>query len=441
MSTFTSSPPGTDGDTDTAASRPHSKSEPRRSLKIRSRTGEDLVRKHHALQVAGRGVRKPQRSIPPIGAMLARPLLLTLWVLIGGIVGFAVWGGKGYQATATVEFTSGGNDVALVQLEGESLAQKITTEPVIQRAATSIGQPVDELGEHVTATWQPQSLMVGVTAVATNGEDAVARANAVAQAAVGVVSDAVDQRLQAASSSANSMLLDQALADPDAELARRSQLGTSLGERQSSLGAESQSVYVSKAAHDAKPAGLTRSLSTAIGLAAGLFAGCLIAVLLGARGLRASSMGAVRRLAPGVEVHTPSEAPQVAARMVEGDESYLAVVVTRRASNVADVFTANLERILRAHGKTVTIVHPAATVDDETAPLLRVDAPDHVGDLVGTDVLVVVLDAGTESAAMLEGQSGFRMVILMRRFRTPVSDGLRAARAYGQATPTLVLGK
>lgn len=383
-----------------------------------------------------------QGSLPPIGAMLARPLLLTICVILGGLAGFAASGSEGYRATATVQFAVGGNDVALVGLEGQTLAHRMTTEPVIRRAATSIGQPATEIAANTTATWQPQSFLVLVTSVAASPEAAVARTNAVAQATIDVLRDSISERLADARSEANAMFRpEETLVDPDAEVARRSAVGGSLGQRQEGLGGQSGSVFIARAADEAQPAGLTKSLGTAIGSAVGLFAGCLIAVLLGIRGLRAWSPSVIRRLAPGVEVLTPTQAPQVAGRIVEAGETYLAVLVTRHSSAVAEAFTADMERILSTHGRTVKTIHAPATVDETTAPLLRADAPNKVDSLVGTDMLVVVLEAKSESAAMLEGRTGFHTVILMRRYRTLVSDGLSAARGYRRAMPVLMLAE
>jgi hypothetical protein len=374
--------------------------------------------------------------------MLARPLLLAICVILGGLAGFAAWGDKGYKATATIEFFSSAGLVEMVRLEGTTLASRITSEGVIQRAAKSVGQPATDIAANTTANWQPQSSLVNVTAVAASPDEAVARANAVVNATVATLSEEAVQGLDKATANANSLLLDQLpLPDPDAEAARRSQIGSGLGQRQEGLIGQSQSVSIQSPANVATPAGLTKSMTIAIGLAAGLFAGCLIAVLLGSRGLRVGSLGALRRLAPGVQVLTPSQAPQLAGRIVEAGETYFAVLVTRRSSDLAEAFAADMARILSTHGRTVTSIRPPANVDESSAPLLRADAPNNVRSLVGTDVLLVILEARTESAAMLEGRSGFRTVVLMRQHRTPVSDGLSAARAYMHATPVLMLAK
>jgi ElaB/YqjD/DUF883 family membrane-anchored ribosome-binding protein len=383
-----------------------------------------------------------QTAFPKIAVLLARPFLLAICVVLGGLAGFAAWGGdKAYHATAMIEFSVAGNDAALVQLEGQTLQAKITTEPVIQRAATSIGHPAAEIAETADANWQQQSLLVAVTALAPSGEEAIARANAVAEAAVAVLNESISQHLGSALSQANSLLKNQSLGDPDAEAARRSEIGASLGQQQDALIAKSESISVSSAANEATATGVSKSMTIGVGNAVGLFAGCLISVLLGTRGLRAWSLGALRRLAPGVEVLTPAQTPELAGRMVEAGETYLAVVVTRHSHAVAEEFAANIERILFTHGKTVTIIRPPANLDEMSAAPLRADAPTKVRSLVGTDVLVVIVEPGTESAAMLEGRSGFRTVILMRQDRTPISDGLSAARSYRNAMPALMLAK
>jgi hypothetical protein len=383
-----------------------------------------------------------QASLPALGTVLARPVLLSICVILGALAGFAAPDSRGYQATSTIEFFTGAGSVELVGLEGHTLAHRTKAESVIQRAATSTGQSATEIGANTTAKWKPESSLVDVTAVAASRDAAIARANAVATAVVADVRDSVNERLGAATSEANSLLREQSsLADPEAEVARRSEVGASLGQRQEGLKGQSESVFVARTADEATPTGLTKSMGIAIGMAVGLFAGCLIAVLLGTRGLRASSRGALRRLVPGVEVMTPSQAPQLAGRIVEADENFLAVVATPGSSVAAKEFADEIEHILSIHGKTVSMIHPAAELDEASAPLLRADGPSVAQSKVGIDVLLVIVEAGTESAAMLEGRSGFSTVIVMRRRRTPVSAGLWAAQAYARATPVLMLAK
>lgn len=383
-----------------------------------------------------------QGSPPPIASILARPLLLTSFVILGGFAGFAMWsGGDGYQSSALVEFAAGGGDIGMVQMEAQTLAEKMITEPVIDRAAARLDESPAAIEEATSAKRQPGSYLVEVTATGGTPKIAAARANAVAQAAVDELRNSVLKRVDTATIEANSLLGDPLLNDPNAEEARRTQVGSAIGGRQEGLKGQSESWSVVKPAIEAQPAGVSRALSTAVGNAVGLFAGCLVAVLLGTRGLRVWSAGAVRRLVGGVEVLTPSETPQLAGEIVESGDPYVAVIVTPGASEVAAQFATDLHRLISTHGKTVTIVHAPPTPDKHAASLLRVDAPSNVADLVGTDVVVMVVDEGTESAAMLEGRSGFRSVILMRRAKSRVSDGLWAAGAFGRSRPVMMLAK
>ncbi|MGV0835528.1 hypothetical protein [Mycolicibacterium thermoresistibile] len=404
-------------------------------------TSDTVARRGAPGSAARPGEQPHMRASPlPIGLVLARPVLLSLCVVAGGIVGFTAWdGGKGYEATSLVEFTTNSQDVALVRLEAQTLAEKMTTPAVLERAAAYLAEPVPHLVAGTSAKRFDESYLISVTATGADAESAIARANAVAQAGVDELRDSVLWRVGIATMDGNSLLQTEGLSDPDAEAARRAQVGTAIGGRQEGLKGQSGSWSVARHAADASPAGLTRPLTTAVGLAVGLFVGCLAAVLLGTRGLRPRSAAAVRRLAPGVEVLTPAQTPQLAGRMAETGESYLVVVTTRGASTASDEFVGDLTRLLGMHDKTVTTVAAPASPDESSVRFLRVDAltePD-----VDSDVLLLRVDAGTESAAMLEGRSGFRTVIVMRRGRTPASAAVAAARSYRNATPTMLLAK
>jgi hypothetical protein len=369
-------------------------------------------------------------------------MLLLACIVLGGAVGFLMWGGgDGYEATASVEFTTGSGDIGLVQMEAQTLAEKIMTKSVIERAARSLDEPAAGLAVATTAKRQSASFLIDVTSTGKSPEAAVARANAVAQAAVADLRADVLARVGAATDQANALLQDPQLMDPDAEAARRTQVGSAIGGRQEGLKGQSEAWSVVGPAVQATPAGIPKALSTAMGQAVGLFVGCLIALLLGTRGLRTRSAASVSRLAPGVEVLTTSQTPQIVGRMIQAGDTYLAVVATAGSHDAADEFAAGVERILSAHGKTVTVVHAPATVDPLTNPLLRAGAPTRVRDLVGTDVLVVVVNAGTESAAMLQGRSEIRAVVLVRRNQTSISDALSAQRAYKESAPTLVVAR
>src|SRR6478752_2180832 len=105
-------------------------------------------------------------ALPPIAVLLARPVLLTICAVLGALVGFVISDGSGYRAAASIEFTVDGNDVALVEVEGKTLADRMTSAPVVKRAAAAIDESPEAIEASTTAEWQPGSTLVELAAVA-----------------------------------------------------------------------------------------------------------------------------------------------------------------------------------------------------------------------------------------------------------------------------------
>jgi len=73
--------------------------------------------------------------------------------------------------------------------------------------------------------------------------------------------------------------------------------------------------------------------------------------------------------------------------------------------------------------------------------LLRRDARSDVAGRVGADMIVAVVDEGSEASALLEGQSDLCALIVVRRRHTPIASALRVMKSYSHAEPVLVLAR
>jgi capsular polysaccharide biosynthesis protein len=381
--------------------------------------------------------------LPPIGVLLARPLLLGLCALLGAIGGYLLTAGdQDSAATATILFATPAANRDLVALDGATLARSIAPAWVLQKAATSLGEQPKDLEQQTSVVWQQGTRLLNVTVRAETGDQAIKRANAVTDAAITASSEARNQGLMAAVQDANALIADTPLGDPDAEVARRNQIGASLAERQNQIQAESISLFVISSATEATPVGLSTTKGTVVGLVSGLFAGALLAVLMGSRGLRVPAPGAMRRLVPDVDVLSSSDLPQIAGQLVEAGETRVVVIATRGANLSALTVSEDLQRLLAAHGKSTTTASADLSKDPALTALLRADALSRDtlrGSRLDTDIVLLNVNDGTEAASMLKGRAGFSTVIVVRRRKTPLSSALAAYRSFARTRSFLVV--
>lgn len=378
-------------------------------------------------------------SLPPLGLLLARPLLLLICALLGAGVGLLTTGNGGYQATASLEFSATGNDSLLVKQTGQTLARTAVSTPVIQAAVTSSD---GDLANRVSAEWESDTRVVNVTVTASTPEAAMADANAVAQAVVKNTEDAIRGRLTAARDGSNNLLNTETLDSPDAEAARRAQLGNSLGARQDAVSSESRALIVADPADEANVAGLTKPMGTAIGLIAGLLLGGLLCMVLGVRGLRVHSPRTLRHLVPATAISSPAEAAQLSGQIIESGVPCVAIVSMGGAGRESLALAGDLGQFLQANGQTVRQVGPITKSNRAAAlELLRRDTRDDVRHRAGADVLIAVIDSDSEAATLLQGQSDLRVLIVMRTRRTKISSMLHVMKAFGRAHPVLVLSR
>lgn len=380
--------------------------------------------------------------LPPAATLLARPALLAMGAVFGLLLGAGLAGNQGFVAEAQVHFTNAGTDSLRVKQIGQTVAEQATSEPVLDLARKSRNATAADLGTRTTATWTADTELVEVKVRARTMDDAVADANAVADAMVTDSEATITEQLVNARKELNSLLKNQQLDAVDAESARRSQLGSALAGRQDSISSQAGDLVVADPATIAGPVGLTRPMGAAVGLVGGLLLAGLAALLLGARSLRAFSPRTLRAFVGADLVYGPSQAPQLAGEFAESDRAYLAIVSMDGADEEASTLADEIAYFIRAQGSTVRVVETSEfTTREQSARYTNRAARERVHSISGTDRLVVVVGWDSEGCAMLQGQSDLAAIIVMRRRLSPVLNALRMLRNLGPARPVIVLAR
>ena len=380
--------------------------------------------------------------LPATGLLLARPLLLLICALLGAGTGYMLTGNGGYSAQSVVEFTPPGTDSLLVKQTGQTLARNAVAGDVLQAAESGNLGASDDLSGRVSAEWQADTKLVTITVTAPNAEVAIADANAIARTMVQISETSISSRLEQARDQSNEVLNSEQLDSPDAESARKAQLGSSLGSRQDAIASQSGELTVADSASDAAVAGLSKPIGTAIGMVAGLLLGGLLSLLLGVRGLRARSARELAHLLPDAALSSSAQAAQLAGQIIESGRSTVAVIATRGVGDQGVALARDVSDYLRAHGRTIAEIGPIKKGDKTSAiNLLRRDARSDVAGRVGADMIVAVVDEGSEASALLEGQSDLCALIVVRRRHTPIASALRVMNSYSHAKPILVLAR
>ncbi len=380
----------------------------------------------------------PHRELPPFGLIMARPLILLVAALLGAVCGFALAGGAGYQAQAMLQFTTQSQDSLAVKQTGQTLARRVLAADVVTAAENAAGVPAGSFAGHVTADWQQDTNLVEVSAAGTSPEAAMSAANALAASVVQVTESQVQAELDQAHADSSDLLGTGSLPSRAAEDARQAQVGLSLANRQDTIAARSGSVGVLDPASTATPAGITAPMGTLIGLVGGLLVGGLVAILLGVRGLRIRSIRSLRTLFPTYRINSAAEAARLVGEILESGRQCIAVVCPPGTTDDGLDLAEDLAAFAGAHGHSVRSI---GLVGDRTMALATVarDVRTDVSAVLGADVMVAVVETGSDAAHLLEGQSDFAAVVVARRRSTPVAAAAAAMEAFDRAMPSLVL--
>lgn len=383
---------------------------------------------------------EPTGALPPFGLVVSRPLLLLVAALVGATCGFLFTGQSGYKAQAVLEFTAPSADSLVVKQTGQTLARRLVSADILAAAESGAQAPAGSLLGRVSTGWEQDTNLVSVTVEADTEEAAIAEANGIGEAVVATTESQIRAQLEQAHSDSSELLDAEGLPSQSAEDARQAQVGQSLANRQDAIAARSGSVVLIDPAAVATHAGLTPLMGALIGLVAGLLLGGLAALLLGVRGLRVSGRKAVHTLFPSYRVADAGEGAKLAGQIMEAGHSCVAVVCPAGTRDLGLTLADELATFSRAHGRTVKNVGLVADRGMALATLGR-DVRDDVETALGADLLIAVVEAGSDAAHLLEGQSDFTAVVMARRRGTTVAAVNAAMTAFDRATPTLVLAR
>ncbi len=379
-------------------------------------------------------------ELPPFGLIMARPLLLAIAALLGALGGFLLTGNSGYQAQSMLQFSTPSLDSLVVKQTGQTLARRVLSADVVSEAERQAGLPAGSLTGQIAAGWEQDSNLVEVSAHASTEAGAITAANAVAGAVVSLNESQIQTQLQQAHANSSDLLNAEGLPSPAAEDAREAQVGQSLANRQDAITARSGSVVVIDPAAQASHAGITPLMGSVVGLVAGLLLGGLAAVLLGVRGMRISSLRSLRALFPGYRISRTGEAARLVGEVLESGRECIAVVCPAGAREAGLALADDLSAFAGAHGH---LVRNLGLVDDRAMALATLgrDARRDVPGIMNADMMIAVVDADSEAAHLLEGQSDFVAVVVARRSRTTVAAVAAAMEAFDRAAPRLVLAR
>lgn len=381
-------------------------------------------------------------TLPPTGLLLARPALLLVCALIGALIGFGVSGGGGYKASTVIEYTVTSPDSNVAKQTGQTLARTAVNQTVLDQAAATLQTTATDLSARLSAKWETDTRLVTVTVTAPDEAQAVNSANVVASTVISVAQAGRQAALTTALQDSTSVLNDQTLPQTDAELARKNQLGAALGTRQDAIIGQTNALSVTDPATAATPAGLGRPIGAAIGLVAGLLLGGLAALLLGLRGLRVSSGRALRTLLPHTEVNGSGQVAKLAGECLDSRIDTVAIVAAPGVIAQSKAIGEELAGFVNAHGRRVIVIQPEQVEDRAAAlGLLGRDVREDVMLQNGADLLVAVVVADSDAAALLEGQSDVRAHVVVQNGRTTLSRTLHILESFSRARPTLVLAK
>lgn len=408
--------------------------------------------RRHPRPSEGRGVALPESEpgqpiaagttlpqIPVLPAIIARPVLIGVSAVVGGVLGLLLAGSGGYQATTVLQVGTAGSDSGRVEQIAQTIQRLVTTSAVLDRGAAELGVPARALQGQVAAEWQEDTDLVIVRFTGETAEAAVEGANAVAQATVDANRAAIGRQLVELRADADALLTRETLSDSDAEAARRRELGAALASRQDAVSAGTSGVFLADPAARAHPAGLDRVTGTVAGELGGGLLGAMLAVGLGWRGVRARRVHRVSSFLPGVTAGTVALAADVAGRAVQEDLPCVVVVALPGTQQDSRSVAEAVARLVRGHGKQVEVVDlinsdPA----EQRRSVLSHETRASVRQVYGADVAVAVVMADDHQLAMIAGQSGFELVLVVQA-STRLSAVAALVARFDRVRPAVVL--
>jgi capsular polysaccharide biosynthesis protein len=408
------------------------------------------------------------RPAPVLAILRARWPWLVVATLLGTLAGLFLGGSPSYQATATLRLSTI-NDPNRVKQVGQTYERVAAFPGVVEIAVAALRDaknadvpaalrslPADTLsariGPNVKGAWTVDTDLVDITVKDPIAGNALAEANAIADAVVRYGEQQRDVRVSEISRGITSLIQKQQLGgsgspNGTAETARLTQIGTQTGTEQIGAYVDAASVSVSSPAQQAVAAGASRPVSAGLGAMGGLLLGGLGALVLGAGRRRVRTPAELRSLAPELNLRATTQAGEVAGRLLESGHSTLVVLSLPSTPSSASRFAAAVANHLRTHGSSVTLVNAIALESGDATSMslpdevwvLRRDIRQDVKSYFSTDVLVVACTAEPEAVGLISGQSDLMAVIVAKEGRSTLQQIWDTVGAVESADPIVVL--
>lgn len=340
----------------------------------------------------------PASSGPLLGALRRWWWLPLLGALLGAALGLSAGSRTTYTATALVQSRVMGNEAQAVAQGAQAALANLQTPTVFAQAAKARSIDARDLTDRTRAAVVGDSAVLSIAVEAPTRTQAVADANAVANAAVAVYNARVKADMAEVQAKFTQQLKSGSLAalpkgtkdiqnpaslvnNGQAELARQSAIGQALGESQSAMITGQGRIRVIEAAGEPS---VTRDMSKAIAamsMLGGLFLGAALALVLGMRRGSVRSVHQLRSLYPGVSVVPAAELDELLD--VDLPRRHRVLVVGGEGSALA----ATVQAHPAAAGHQIVRTSPGSALvdrlghDDETLVLVDVPAGTRIGEL------------------------------------------------------------
>lgn len=333
-----------------------------------------------------------------------------------------------------LQFSTASLDSLVVKQTGQTLARRVLSADVVSEAERQAGLPAGSLTGQIAAGWSRTATWVEVSAHASTEAGAIAAANAVAGAVVSLNESQIQAQLQQAH--ANS--LRPAERGGPALAGGRGRPGSPGGAvAGQSPGCHHRPLRIGRGDRSGR-AGLARRDHPADGF--GGRPGRRPAVAVWSPSCSASGVcafavclsGPCGRCSPATGSAARGKPPDWSGRCWSPVVKIIAVVCPAGAREAGLALADDLSAFAGAHGH---LVRNLGLVDDRAMALATLgrDARRDVPGIMNADMMIAVVDADSEAAHLLEGQSDFVAVVVARRSRTTVAAVAAAMEAFDRA--------
>ncbi len=257
-----------------------------------------------------------ETNIDPWGRSLGETLRRWWWVptvlaLIGALIGGVAGARTPSTAQAMLRVQSSGENPDATTQQAQSAMAELDTHEVFAAAAAKRNVPEAVLRARTKITNVSNSSILSVVVTDPDAKVAVADANAIAEAGVGVSAGRLQNELNAVTASTERLIGAAKLADPEAEAQRVLRLGGQLADTQGNLLVQSRQLSLLQRADASQVSSTSPVLLAGMGLIGGALLGIALALLFGGRRGRMGSLREMRRLYPDIEFIPARDVPAI----------------------------------------------------------------------------------------------------------------------------------